>query len=193
MAACAIRDDGFRAATNCIQTPDEWNESADLLQQMNLTSRLDHLKAISKSNKKKVTFNQLGGVKPSSVIIQSSPDELEYPIKRPNFNQQPTKNSLNGVLVQSWQPNQESPSYNKLSILSQQEYLPIIKGQHVASLIRGGTTTAPSIELEAEQIDLDSSTNALLTELLHLTDKQSLLTTGSDHTNLSTGSPTSGK
>lgn len=190
VAACAIRDDGLGAEANCVQTPDEWDNSADLIEQMKLTDRLDRLKAINKSNNKKnVIFNQLAGKPPPPIAAQ--PGELDYPVQRPNFSSQSGKDSLNTIISQIWRP--IPPAFNKLSILSQQEYLPIIKAQHAASLVRDGPTTAPPpVQLDEDQIDLDSSTTALLTELLHITDQQSLSTAGSDQPHLSTESPTTG-
>lgn len=166
MAACSVRDDDIRISTTCIQNPDEWDKSSQLILQADLVDRLHQLKN-TKPKKKIIVKNKTNfSKKKTKPARRPSPVELDYPTQRPSFNQQPTSDPV-AVSLKTWRPAQESPSYNKLSILTQQESLPIIKSQFQANLNRlGSTTVSPDIILS--EAELASKTSALISELLKL-------------------------
>ncbi len=176
VAACSIRDDdGLRTLTHCIQSPDEWDNSADLIARMGLTDRVQQLKT-SKSKKKiiissnKIRVNNSSSRATTTTTTKSpvrrpTVFELGYPGQRPFFSQQTTKDPL-AAAFQTWAPSEGSPSYNKVSILSTQESLPIIKNKFQESLIRQGTTVSPDAEIALSSPEVD--TGALWQELLNL-------------------------
>lgn len=177
VASCSIRDDSVRGQALCIQSPDDWEKSAGLIERTGLSGRLQQLKATSKIKKRIiVNSNRLrnnGSGVPVSQLNnrQPLPGELEYPGRRPVFNQpiyDPTAAAL-----QTWKPSDDLPSYSKVSFLSTQESLPIIKKKFQAalnaSLTRDATTVAP--EVDAELLGTDYDTAVLMEELLSLSNE----------------------
>lgn len=177
VASCTIRDDSVRGEAQCIQSPDEWDESVGLIERIGLASRLQQLKTISKIKKRIiVNSNRLrnnGSILP---VKQSNggrplPGELEYPGRRPIFNQ--PINDPTAAALQTWQPSDDLPSYSKVSYLSLQESLPIIKKKFQASLnaslTRDATTVAPDVDAEFANTDIDTA--ALMEELLSLSNE----------------------
>lgn len=150
-----------------------------------LTDRLHQLKVNTKANKlkKKIIVNAINSNFTKKPGKKPQPIELDYPIQRPNFNLQTTSDP-NPVAFKTWRPSEAAPSYNKLSILTQQESLPIIKAQFQATLNRQGSTTAAPETLLSEA-ELASKTNALLSELLKLSGADDL-TVVTDVTNSNT-------
>ena len=159
VAACSIRDDG----THCIQSPDEWDNSVDLVALAGLSARVQQLKnnkikkKIIISNASKIKFNTTKTtVKPAT--RRPTVSELAYPSQRPSVYTHPTttpKDPL-GSVYQTWAPSE--PSYNKMSILSTQESLPVLKEKFQATINRQGTTPSPDLEIALSATEVDTGT-----------------------------------
>lgn len=176
VASCSIRDDGVREAL-CIQSPEEWDDSSELIERLGLTERIEHLKNHLKI-KKKIIINSNTLRNKTSIqqpILPPSPGGLEYPGRRPIFNQLATKDPTAAALY-AWSPEEEKESYSLVSTLNQQEPLAVIKSKFQASLKANLTRDGPATDSPASQTDQFSTTPeintaALLEELLSLSNE----------------------
>jgi hypothetical protein len=175
IASCSIRDDGIREAL-CIQSPEEWEDSSELMERMGLSERLEQLKNNLKF-KKRIIINSSRLRNKTSIqqpILPASPGQLEYPGRRPVFNELPIKDPTSAAL-HAWKPEEESPSYSFVSPLNQQEPLAVIKSKFQASLKANLTRDASPTDSPSFQTDLSATpeidTSALLEELLSLSNE----------------------
>lgn len=175
IASCSIRDDGIREAL-CIQSPEEWDDSSELMERMGLSERLEQLKNNLKF-KKRIIINSSRLRNKTSIqqpILPASPGQLEYPGRRPVFNELPIKDPTSAAF-HAWKPEEESPSYSLVSPLNQQEPLAVIKSKFQASLKANLTRDASTTDSPSFQTDLSATpeidTSALLEELLSLSNE----------------------
>lgn len=176
IASCSIRDDGIREAL-CIQSPEEWDDSSELMERMGLSERLEQLKNNLKF-KKRIIINSSRLRNKTSIqqpILPASPGQLEYPGRRPVFNELPIKDPTSAAL-HAWKPEEESPSYSLVSPLNQQEPLAVIKSKFQASLKANltrdaSTTDSPSFQTDLSVTPSEIDTSALLEELLSLSNE----------------------
>lgn len=177
IASCSIRDDGIREAL-CIQSPEEWEDSSELMERMGLSERLEQLKNNLKF-KKRIIINSSRLRNKTSIqqpILPASPGQLEYPGRRPVFNELPIKDPTSAAL-HAWKPEEESPSYSFVSPLNQQEPLAVIKSKFQASLKANltrdasATTDSPSFQTDLSVTPSEIDTSALLEELLSLSNE----------------------